>query len=344
MGSGDISSSAVYKVFIARSRPLFIENIMANYIIKTKSHSEWLEHRSKGIGSSDVAAILGLSKWKTPYKLWLEKTGQSVNQEDESPILRAGHYLEPVVAQYCADETGLEIIKTTSEEFIVVDKERPYLRVSPDRYAWLPNCRHTKDNKVIIECKTTQNGWDPDDIPTAYFLQCMYQMGVCEINQTYLAWLERGLNFNYKRLVFDKDFYQDVIVAEVEKFWTDYVIGGQEPPLVDVSDVLLKFPKQTDGKVISASESVMEAYLNLKETNAEIKRLESVKTDLEETIKMSLLDAETLVSSTDNKALVTWKAGKAKSKFDEKKFSDENPELYAKYITQVQPSRRFTLK
>ena len=35
---------------------------------------EWHTFRKSGVGGSEVAAALGLSKWKTPYQLWLEKT------------------------------------------------------------------------------------------------------------------------------------------------------------------------------------------------------------------------------------------------------------------------------
>ena len=37
---------------------------------------DWLLDRRKGIGGSDVAAIMGLNKWKSAYQIWLEKTGQ----------------------------------------------------------------------------------------------------------------------------------------------------------------------------------------------------------------------------------------------------------------------------
>ena len=42
------------------------------------------EARRKGIGGSDVATILGLNKWKSPYQLWLEKTGQIDLEHTES--------------------------------------------------------------------------------------------------------------------------------------------------------------------------------------------------------------------------------------------------------------------
>ncbi|TGY23723.1 endonuclease, partial [Enterococcus hirae] len=38
------------------------------------SHQEWFEDRKRGIGGSDVATVLGLNKYKSPYQLWLEKT------------------------------------------------------------------------------------------------------------------------------------------------------------------------------------------------------------------------------------------------------------------------------
>ena len=40
------------------------------------SRDNWLKERSKGIGGSDAAAILGVSPYKTNERLWLEKTGQ----------------------------------------------------------------------------------------------------------------------------------------------------------------------------------------------------------------------------------------------------------------------------
>jgi hypothetical protein len=37
--------------------------------------ASWLAARGKGIGGSDVAAILGLSPWNAPLSLWMKKVG-----------------------------------------------------------------------------------------------------------------------------------------------------------------------------------------------------------------------------------------------------------------------------
>lgn len=34
---------------------------------------EWLRERQKGIGGSDIGAILGLNKYKTAFEVYLEK-------------------------------------------------------------------------------------------------------------------------------------------------------------------------------------------------------------------------------------------------------------------------------
>lgn len=47
------------------------------------ARDEFLHRRRAGIGGSDIAAILGLSKYKTAYDVWLDKRGEAP-AEDES--------------------------------------------------------------------------------------------------------------------------------------------------------------------------------------------------------------------------------------------------------------------
>ena len=56
-------------------------NFKANILVETAGlpKDEWLRYRNMGIGGSDVAALLGISKWKSALELWLEKTGQTDN-------------------------------------------------------------------------------------------------------------------------------------------------------------------------------------------------------------------------------------------------------------------------
>lgn len=321
---------------------------MAYKVIKSDNHFGWLQSRKGGIGSSEVATLLGVSPYDTPYKLWLRKTGRVREEEKETFLMKAGHYLEDAISRFCADETGLEIIKSSAAEFVVINKDKPYLRVSPDRFAWPQGATHSPSNRVIIECKSTQMDIDPANIPPHWFVQIMYQLGVCELETAANAWLTQGRSFGYKWLSFDKDFYKDVIEAEVERFWYDNILGDKEPALSDIEDVLLKYPKQEAGKAINASDGLLDKYNELKETNAEIKRLTAIKESAEEYIKMSMLDAESVVipatEETPSRTLFTWKATKPSEKFDMAAFKNENEELYAKYLRTQEGARRFAIK
>lgn len=321
---------------------------MANFTIRANNHKEWLEARKGGIGASEIGTILGVNPYDTPYQLWLRKTGRVQEVESENFLMKAGHYLEEAIAKFCADETGIEIIKRSAEEFVVVNQDKQFLRVSPDRYAWLPNSKHTHDNKVVVECKSTQKQIFEDDIPLTWFTQVMYQLGVCEMNQAYLAWLTQGRDFGYKHIVFDKDFYNDVIVSEIEKFWVDNILGDQEPALLNIEDVKLKYPIHNVGKSVEATEELIDRYHTLVDVNAKIKELSAIKSEAENALKFALQDAESLIVPATNempfKTLATWKAAKESSKFDEKTFAAENPELYSKYMVTTPGSRRFMLK
>ena len=48
---------------------------MSYTIIRQKNREEWLKDRSCGIGSSEVATVLGLNPWETPLQLWRRKKG-----------------------------------------------------------------------------------------------------------------------------------------------------------------------------------------------------------------------------------------------------------------------------
>ena len=72
---------------------------MATTIIRPKNREEWLEVRKNGIGSSEVATIVGLNPWQTPYQLWRIKTGQDA-PKNENFAMKAGHYLEDAVSLF----------------------------------------------------------------------------------------------------------------------------------------------------------------------------------------------------------------------------------------------------
>ena len=313
---------------------------MSNTIIRPKDRTEWLKCRESGIGSSEVATIVGLNPWETPYQLWRRKVGLDAPKQ-ENFAMKAGHYLEDAVAQFWHDETGQDIIKSSAGDWLIVNDERPYMRVSPDRTYWLADMPHNNANKGILECKTTQMSIDADDIPKHWFCQVQYQLGVAELEQGSLAWLCSGREFGYKNLALVPDFFA-WLVEEVEKFWLDNIQGKQEPTAANVQDILLKYNRHTDGKIVEVNDDIFAAYQDLKAVKEELSAIEEKKAALEEKIKLGFGDAEAI--SYGGQTLATWKAPKPSSKFDAKAFTAAHPDLAKEFTFPTQGARRFLLK
>ncbi len=77
---------------------------------------EWLELRRQGLGASDMAAVMGVSPYKTPYQLWAEKTGATPEQKVGAAANR-GVILEDAVAR---------------REVAQVERHRPTEGAAPD--------------------------------------------------------------------------------------------------------------------------------------------------------------------------------------------------------------------
>ena len=263
-------------------------------------------------------------------------------QKQENFAMKAGHYLEDAVSRFYSDETGKNIIKASEGDWLIVSNDKPFLRVSPDRTFWLPNMPKNRFNKGILECKTTQMQIDADDLPKHWFCQLQYQLGVAELPVGALAWLTAGREFGYKDMAFDPEFFA-WMVEEVEKFWRDNIIGKQEPPATDISDVLLKYPKHVQGMTLTADTDLLLAHEELVELKKEKSATESRIKELEDTFKLAMGECES-VTTTDGKTLATWRTSASSMKFDEKAFAKAEPDLYEKYLVEKQGTRRFLLK
>lgn len=90
---------------------------------------EWLSWRSKGIGASDSPILLGLSK-RTPYELWLEKTGRAEAHSIPTFAKAKGGEIEAQLRARYSLDTGLNFEPACAEH-----DEFPWLTASYDGIA-----------------------------------------------------------------------------------------------------------------------------------------------------------------------------------------------------------------
>lgn len=294
----------------------------------------------RGIGASEIGTIVGLNKFQTPYQLWRKKTG--IDKPDpENAYMKAGHYLEDAVSCFFQDETSCKIIQSSAPDWMYIDKEDSFLRVSPDRLYWRDGEKHNENNKNILECKTTQREIDKDDLPKMWLCQVQYQLGVSGKESASLAWLTRGSEFSYVDISFDADLYKLLKEAATE-FWRKNIMENIAPDAVNAEDVELRYLKEKPGLVKTVDEGVFNSVQELKLMKMKIDQMDDKKTALEDKIKMQFEDAEKLVY--DGIELATWKAPKIGSRFDTARFRKDYPTIADNYSIPTTGTRRLLIK
>ena len=263
-------------------------------IIKPKDHAEWLAEREKGIGASEVAAVVGLSPWETPYSLWLRKTGQ-VPPIEENFAMRRGHYLEDAVVQWWQDETGEKVIKASAADIIYVHPDYDFMRATPDRIV--------RGRKKMLEVKSTA-GYMGEEIPDYYLAQCIYQMYVTGIHEEELIYIQGDLTFGRFNVQYDAEF-AEFIAQKVKEFWNDCVIGGKEPECITVSDFAIK--GSDPGTTIEADKEALSQLLSLRTLSKELNTKEADAEAYKDSIKLYMGENESI--TYDGKVLATWKTG-----------------------------------
>ncbi|MGX2947174.1 YqaJ viral recombinase family nuclease [Enterococcus alishanensis] len=284
----------------------------------TMTHEEWLEDRQRGIGGSDVATILGLNKWKSPYQLWMEKTGQTELNHEESEAAYFGTQLEEFVAKEFERRTGKKVRRRNQ---VFEHPMHPFLRANIDR--------DVVGEKAILECKTASaylnKDWEGDDIPMSYLCQVQHYMNVLNRDSAYIAVLIGGQKFIWKKVTRDQELI-DIITERLVEFWEENIINGVEPE-VDGSKATTDFIKERYADVgeeqitlPSEFDDLVKERIQLKQTK---KLIDEQISKVENTIKQKLGSNHASVGVSPN-FVITLK-GYESRRLDKKKLAAKYP-------------------
>lgn len=299
------------------------------------SHFEWLQERTKGIGGSDAGIILGLSKYRTPFELWLEKTGQVDPVEIDNEAIYWGSEMENVVAKEFEKRTGKKVRRSN---FMYSHPEYHFIRANVDRLV--------VGESAVLECKTASawlaNEWKDDEIPATYLIQVQHYLGVTGKEKGYIAVLIGGNRFVWKEIKRDDELITMIFNAEKD-FWERHVIGG-EPPELDGSSAAEKYIKEKYDQAEKDKEIVLPSdykalLIQYEKIKSDEKLIKTAKTEIENKIKDELKDAEKgLVDSF----LVTWK-NQSRTSVDSKALKEKFPDIYKQVIKTIS-FRKFDVK
>lgn len=309
----------------------------AEILVETEglSREDWLKYRKRGIGGSDVAAILGISKWKSAVGLWLDKTNQSNEPEEENEAMQWGNIMEPVIRNHFAEVMGKPVVEVKA---MLRHPEYPFMLADVDGVTV-----DDEGNPAILEIKTAseykRGEWE-DDIPAYYQTQVQHYLCVTGVGKAYVAVLIGGNSFKVFEVDADAEVQQMLIAVERD-FWNR--VQNMIRPEIDGSDAATELLDRAYRGGISEQiilpEEAIEYVDRYIEASAEEDNAKAKKQDAANHIKEFMRDYD---KAKCLDYTITWKPVSTE-RLDTKALKENEPEVYQKYVKSG-TSRRFTVK
>lgn len=309
----------------------------AQVLVSTEnmSYEDWLEYRKQGIGGSDASVVCGISRYKSPVELWMEKTDQ-LPYQGAGEAAYWGTQLEALVRTEFTKRTGIEVAHTKQ---LLQSTVYPFMLANLDGL-----CEHPDYGICGFEAKTASAykaaEWE-DAIPDEYQLQIQHYMAVTGYRGFYIAVLIGGNTFRWKFVERDKELISMLIELESD-FWAH--VEDRTPPPLDGSSAAAKFlakrfPSSVPASQITLPETAAELIQQYDSACEQLAVFTEQKQEAENQLKEMLGDNE--VGMTQNH-IITWKSV-SQERLDSKTLKAEHPALYKKYANQTS-YRRFSIR
>lgn len=264
------------------------------------------EERKLGIGGSDMPIIMGLSSYKTPYQLYLEKTGQIDLPDEENQLQYWGNRLEGLIRDEFTQRNNVSV--ETPET--IVHPFYPFLRANIDGF--IPEWNAVLEVKCSSQFMSSHWGEDGSDvIPMPYLVQVAHYCAVTNADSAYIAVLIGGNDYREYKYVRDAELEQHVIEA-AKAFW-DCVQTKTPPAAINQVDLRLMFPTHREEKKVPVNTDIAQQLTTLSKTRFQIKELSEVEEQYKFNIMQFMQDAECLVDDS-GRPIVSWKSNKRGSR------------------------------
>ncbi len=270
---------------------------------------QWLAVRRTGIGSSDVATVLGENPYKTPFALFMEKVGEWEPEDlSDKEAVEVGIDLEEYCGRKFTERTGRRVRR---DNFIRRSREHPFLIANID----FDVVAEDGSTPEIAECKTSLGraaftdlwGDGPADVPDAYALQLMQQLIVKGRRRGWIPALLAGPRVKVYQIDYRADI-ADVIIEAARDFYRR-LVERDAPPVTALADAKRAFPTSRAVEV-QASVEIVEAVTKLRDAKNCEKIYKGRVDELQGKIAGFMADSDTLVHG--KQLLLTYKTIKRK--------------------------------
>lgn len=189
--------------------------------IKARQRSpQWFALRKDAITATDIAVISGLSPYKTPFRLFAEKSGKVMEQAAGAAADR-GRLLEDAVAKYYEQERKVKLRQSNG---VVRLKAHPWAMASLDRTI-------VGEPDGIVEIKTsTSRAWDLQPIPPFVAAQVQWQLFCTGAQWCDVVALLGGLIFRIVRVEADPIYHTQLFERAVA--FREALVKGEMPSMM----------------------------------------------------------------------------------------------------------------
>lgn len=259
--------------------------------------------RSKSIGGSEIAAMLGLCEYQSPYALWLAKTGRGVPFTGNADT-RRGKAMEPALLEllrYELEPEGFDLQPWDTTEVREIGGYTYFS--SPD-----VSVTHPKYTDGGAELKTYA-GYLPDlaaieEKKAGWLLQCQHCMNITGRSWWVLCWMDSTWTLRHEFIEANKDL-QNRIITEIRSWWDFYVVGNMPPPLDRVSDFSAVI---NNGDYLETTPEMMEVLQRLRTNKAQVSALEQEIAIDSDVLKMAIGHSDGLTFY--GRKAASWKANR----------------------------------
>ncbi|MEV0115565.1 lambda-exonuclease family protein [Streptomyces sp. NPDC050844] len=294
---------------------------------------QWLAARRTGVGGSEVAAVLGMSKYTSAHEVYLDKRGELPLDRPQSPELAEAAFWglahEPTIAAEFSRRTGLDAVEGPG---MLAHVERRWMLANVDRYV-LAGGESTPSS--LLEIKT-RSAYQLDEwllgVPDGPALQTHWYLAVTGYSHAHVAALLGGNRLLIHRVERD-DKLVEHLVALVGEFW-QHVLDGTPPP-VDGSaatEELLGhlYDVRTDAVTVADPAEVLPLLERRRELKAREQRTADELREVDNKLKATAGEAE--VVKVQGQVAYTYRQN---GPLAAKRFTAAHPDLATDYTHRV---------
>lgn len=303
--------------------------------------------------ASSVAAVLGCSKWGSPYSVFMNKT-QPLEEDTPSAAQLRGHLFEPGLMEHFISKVTIDDAKLVQPDVASLPLTLEDWRgCTPDGVLELD------DEVILIDAKTQRDktGWGHGNlnleelsptsntkVPLDYECQMRWSMPIVEAHygkpcRKAVLVVYFLLQDEFAFFIIDRDKeVEETMVEKCRSWWWRHIIAGVAPEIdgSHQADTYLKKTYTTHGvEMIERPELEASAH-SLKKLKEDINEMTKQKKSLENQLKQAI-GSDKGVYGTNYKA--TWTERKGRETLDIKRLQLEQPETYTQFLKAGAPYR-----